>query len=101
VTHRGGRGRREAGLSASRLIGEILLQRAIKIADTGSQGEAMKPVLIIATWQSEHLVEIEGEENLENLAEVLQAQSNVKLVGYTTQPLDQAVDAAIDGLLEQ
>jgi hypothetical protein len=33
--------------------------------------------------------------------EVLQAQSNVKLVGYTAQPLDQAVDAAIDELLDQ
>jgi hypothetical protein len=33
--------------------------------------------------------------------DVLQAQSNVKLVGYTAQPLDQAVDAAIDELLDQ
>jgi hypothetical protein len=83
------------------VIGEILLQRAIKIADTGSQGEAMKPVLIIATWQSEHLVEIEDEESLENIADVLQAQSNVKLTGYTAQPLGEAVDSAIDELLEQ
>jgi hypothetical protein len=61
----------------------------------------MRQVLIHATWQSEHLVEVEDEENLENLVEVLQAQSNVKLIGYTAQPLHEAVDAAIDELLEQ
>ena len=32
--------------------------------------------------------------------EVLQAQSNVKLVGYTAKPLNEAVDAAIDELLD-
>lgn len=31
----------------------------------------------------------------------LQAQSNVKLVGYTAQPLHEAVDAAIGELLDQ
>ena len=61
----------------------------------------MRQVLIHATWQSEHLVEVEDEENLENLVEVLQAQSNVKLIGYTAQPLHEAVDAEIDELLEQ
>ena len=39
--------------------------------------------------------------DLENLVEVLQVQSNVKLIGYTAQPLHEAVDAAIDELLEQ
>ena len=61
----------------------------------------MRQVHVIATWRSEHLVELEDEESLENLVEVLQAQSNVKLVGYTTQPLDEAVDAAIDELLDR
>jgi hypothetical protein len=32
--------------------------------------------------------------------EVLQAQSNVKLVGYTTQPLHEVVDDAIGELLD-
>ena len=60
----------------------------------------MRQVHVIATWRSEHLVELEDEESLENLVEVLQAQSNVKLVGYTTQPLHETVDAAIDELLD-
>ncbi len=61
----------------------------------------MRQVHIIATWRSEHLVEVENEHDLENLVEVLQAQSNVKLVGYTAQPLTEVVDAAIDELLGQ
>jgi hypothetical protein len=61
----------------------------------------MRQILVIATWQSEHLVEVEDENGLENLVPVLQAQSNVKLVGYTTQPLDDAVDLAIDELLDR
>jgi len=32
---------------------------------------------------------------------VLQTQSNVKLVGYTAQPLEEAVDVAIDELLDR
>jgi hypothetical protein len=59
----------------------------------------MRQVHVIATWRSEHLVELE--DTTENLVELLQAQSNVKLVGYTTQPLHEAVDAAIDELLDQ
>ncbi|HXL42839.1 MAG TPA: hypothetical protein VN960_02140 [Gaiellaceae bacterium] len=61
----------------------------------------MRQVHLIATWRSEHLVEVEDEHDLENLVEVLQAQANVKLVGYTAQPLREAVDAAIDELLDQ
>ena len=61
----------------------------------------MRQVHVIATWQSEHLVELEDEDAVENLVELLQAQSNVKLVGYTAQPLDEAVDAAIDELLDR
>lgn len=60
----------------------------------------MRRVHVIATWRSEHLVELEDEETLENLVEVLQAQSNVKLVGYTTQPLREVVDDAIGELLD-
>ena len=61
----------------------------------------MRQVHIIATWQSEHVVELKDEDTTENLVELLQAQSNVKLVGYTAQPLHEAVDAAIDELLDR
>ena len=60
----------------------------------------MRQVHVVATWQSEHVVELEDEDSLENLVEVLQGQSNVKLVGYKAQPLDEVVDAAIDDLLD-
>ena len=61
----------------------------------------MRQVHVVATWQSEHVVELEDEDSLENLVEVLQGQSNVKLVGYKAQPLDAVVDAAIDDLLDR
>ncbi len=61
----------------------------------------MRQVHVVATWRSEHLVELADEDGLDNLVELLQAQSNVKLVGYTAQPLHKAVDAAIDELLDQ
>ena len=61
----------------------------------------MRQVHVIATWQSEHVVELEDEEPIANLVELLQSQSNVKLVGYTAQPLHDAVDAAIDELLDR
>lgn len=61
----------------------------------------MRQVHVIVTWQSEHLVELEDGDGLDNLVELLQAQSNVKLVGYTAQPLHKAVDAAIDELLDR
>ena len=60
----------------------------------------MGQIHIIATWRSEHLLEVEDEHDLENLVEVLQTQSNVKLIGYTAQPLHEVVDAAIDELLD-
>jgi uncharacterized protein (UPF0276 family) len=56
---------------------------------------------VIATWQSEHLVELADGDALDDLVEVLQTQSNVKLVGYTAQPLQEAVDVAIDELLDR
>jgi hypothetical protein len=56
---------------------------------------------VIATWQSEHLVELADGDALDDLVEVLQTQSNVKLVGYTAQPLKEAVDVAIDELLDR
>ena len=61
----------------------------------------MRQVHVIATWQSEHVVELEDGESLENLLAVLQGQSNVKLVGYKAQPLDEVVDSAIDDLLDR
>ena len=60
----------------------------------------MGQIHIIATWRSEHLLEVEDEQDLENLVEVLQTQSNVELIGYTAQPLHEVVDAAIDELLD-
>jgi hypothetical protein len=61
----------------------------------------MRQVHVVATWQSEHLVELADEDGLDGLVELLQAQSNVKLVGYTAQPLHEVVDAAIDELLDE
>jgi hypothetical protein len=60
----------------------------------------MGQIHIIATWRSEHLLEVEDEHDLENLADLLQTQSNVKLIGYTAQPLHEVVDTAIDELLD-
>jgi len=59
----------------------------------------MRPIHVTVTWQSEHLVEVDDEADLEGLMQVLGGQSNVTLVGYTAQPLDEAVDAAVDRLL--
>jgi DNA-directed RNA polymerase subunit L len=61
----------------------------------------MRHVHVIATWQSEHVVELADEDALDDLVEVLQTQSNVKLVGYTAQPIQEAVDVAIDELLDR
>jgi hypothetical protein len=61
----------------------------------------MRHVHVIVTWQSEHVVEIGEEDGLDNLAEVLQGQSNVTLVSYTARPLEKAVDEAIDELLDR
>ena len=60
----------------------------------------MRQVHVIATWQTEHVVALEDGDADENLVELLQAQSNVRLVGYTARPLDEAVDTAIDELLD-
>ena len=61
----------------------------------------MRQLHVVVTWRSEHLVELADGDGLGDLVELLQAQSNVKLVGYTAQPLDEAVDAAIDELLDR
>ena len=61
----------------------------------------MRQVRVVATWQSEHLVELADEDGLDGIVELLQAQSNVKLVGYTAQPLHEVVDAAINELLDE
>jgi hypothetical protein len=61
----------------------------------------MRQVHVIATWQSEHFVELADGDGLDHLVEVLQTQSNVKLVGYTAQPLQEVVDVAIDELLDR
>ena len=59
----------------------------------------MRHVHVTATWESEHLVELDDEAELADLMKVLGGQSNVRLVGYKAQPLDEAVDAAVDQLL--
>jgi hypothetical protein len=70
-------------------------------ADTCLKETPLRQVHVIANWQSEHVVELEDDDTVDNLVELLQAQSNVKLVGYTARPLDEAVDAAIDELLDR
>ena len=59
----------------------------------------MRHVHVTATWQSEHLVELDDEADLAGLMQLLDGQSNVRLVGYTAQPLDEVVDATVDRLL--
>jgi hypothetical protein len=59
----------------------------------------MRQMLVIATWRSEHLVELEDEADLADLAQLLGGRSNVKLVGYTAQPLDDVIDSAVQDLL--
>ncbi len=77
----------------------MLLYRAATDADRDLV--ETKHVRVVATWQSEHLVELADEDGLDDLVELLQAHSNVKLVGYTAQPLSEVVDAAIDELLDE
>jgi hypothetical protein len=59
----------------------------------------MRHLHVIATWRSEHVVELGDEADLADLVQLLGGQSNVKLVGFTAQPLEKAVDAAVDELL--
>jgi hypothetical protein len=61
--------------------------------------QAVRHLHVIATWRSEHVVELAEEADLADLVHLLGGHSNVKLVGYTAQPLDKAVDAAVDELL--
>jgi len=60
----------------------------------------MRHVHVTATWQSEHLVELDDEADLAGLMQLLDGQSNVRLVGYCAQPLEEVVDAAVDWLLD-
>ncbi len=59
----------------------------------------MRQIHVSVTWQSEHLVELDDGADIADVVQMLAGQSNVKLVGYEAQPLDEAVDAAIDRLL--
>ena len=59
----------------------------------------MRHVHVTVTWQSEHLVELDDESDLARLMQLLDCQSNVRLVGYTARPLEEVVDAAVDQLL--
>jgi hypothetical protein len=60
----------------------------------------MRQILVTVSWQSEHLVEVEDEAGLGEAVQVLASQSNVRLVGFTAQPLDEIVDAAVERLLD-
>ena len=77
-----------------------MLYQPAATADTCLKETTLRQVHVIATWQSEHVVELGDDDAVESLVELLETQSNVKLVGYTAQPLDEAVDAAIDELLD-
>jgi hypothetical protein len=59
----------------------------------------MRQLLVMVTWQSEHLVELADDADPADLVRLLAGQSNVKMVGYTAQPLDEALDAAVEKLL--
>jgi len=59
----------------------------------------MQHLLVRVTWQSEHLVELEDGADPADVARLLAVQANVKMVGYTAQPLDEAVDAAVAKIL--
>ena len=59
----------------------------------------MRQIHVTATWQSEHIVEVHDDADLGGLMQVLGGQSNVTLVGFTAQPVDEAVESAIDRLL--
>ena len=59
----------------------------------------MRPLHVTVTWESEHFVELDDDADVADLVKMLARQSNVRLVGYTAQPLDQAVDAAVDQFL--
>ena len=59
----------------------------------------MRQLLVRVTWQSEHLVELADGADPADVARLLAVQSNVKMVGYTAQPLDEAVDAAVAEIL--
>jgi len=54
---------------------------------------------VTVTWESEHIVELDDEADLAGLVRLLSGESNVRLVSYTVQPLDDVVDAAVDRLL--
>lgn len=59
----------------------------------------MRQMHVSVTWQSEHIVELVSEADLEAFLRLLGGQPNARLVSYTVQPLDDAVDAAVDQLL--
>jgi hypothetical protein len=59
----------------------------------------MRQLLVTVTWQSEHLVELADDADPADLVKLLAGQSNVQMVGYTAQPLDEVLDAMVDKLL--
>jgi|RhiMetdeSRZDD1v2_1073273.scaffolds.fasta_scaffold121691_2 hypothetical protein len=59
----------------------------------------MRQFLVMVTWESEHLVELADDADPADLVRLLAGQSNVRMVGYTAQPLDEVLDAAVDRLL--
>ena len=59
----------------------------------------MKRMHVIATWQSEHVVEVDEGADPDDVARYLGGQSNVKLVDCQMRPLAEVVDAAVDELL--
>jgi hypothetical protein len=61
----------------------------------------MRQILVTVSWQSEHVVELEDAADLGDAVQVLASQSNVKLVGFTAQPLDEVVDEAVERLLDE
>jgi hypothetical protein len=76
-----------------------MIRTGLQLAPARAEEPLVRPIHVTVTWESEHVVEVDDDADLADLLQVLAGQSNVRLVGYAAQPLDEAVDAAVDQFL--
>ena len=76
-----------------------MIRMGLQRAPARAEGPLVPPIHVKVTWESEHVVVLDDDTDLATLMQVLAGQSNVRLVGYAAQPLDEAVDAAVDQFL--